>query len=112
MNAKRDYIYTRIKKAAVGTATTGALLLFIGAAAPRYAHAQDQDEHHEMRERDRKGMEKCQRRTQKAEAKLTEEMREHGNRSPCVDGTSRATPALLHRVPPVVERTRSAMASG
>lgn len=81
MNARQNHIYTRIKKAAIGTATTGALLLFIGSAVPQYAHAQDQDEHHEMRERDRRGMEKCQRRTQKAEAKLNEEMREHGNRS-------------------------------
>lgn len=81
MNARQNYIYTRIKKAAIGTATTGALLLFIGSAVPQYAHAQDQDQHHEMRERDRRGMEKCQRRIQKAEAKLNEEMREHGNRS-------------------------------
>lgn len=85
MNAGQNYIYTRIKRAAIGTATTGALLLFIGAAVPQYAHAQDQDERHEMRERDRKGIQKCQERTQKAEAKLTEEMREHGNRSPQAD---------------------------
>jgi membrane protein involved in colicin uptake len=81
MNARQNYIYTRIKRAVIGTATTGALLLFVGAAVPQYARAQDQDEHHEMRERDRRGMQKCQERTQKAEAKLTEEMREHGNRS-------------------------------
>ena len=85
MNARQNYIYTRIKKAAVGAATTGALLLFIGAAVPQFAHAQDRDDQHQYRERDRKGMEKCQRRTQKAEARLTEQMREHGNRSPQAD---------------------------
>ena len=81
MNVTQNHIGAGMKKTALATATMGALLLFVGAAVPQVAHAQDRDDQHEYRERNNKGMEKCQRRIEKAEAKLTEEMRDHGNGS-------------------------------
>jgi hypothetical protein len=80
MSVTRDYVSTRIKRAALAISTLGLLVLFTGVAIPQIAHGQD-DQNRQGQERDRKGMEKCQQRTQKAEGRLTEEMREHGNHS-------------------------------
>ncbi|MGH9728458.1 MAG: hypothetical protein ACRD4V_07690 [Candidatus Acidiferrales bacterium] len=81
MNVTQNHIGANIKRTALATATMGALLLFVGTAVPQVAHAQDRDAQHEVHQKYNKGMEKCQRRIEKAEAKLTEEMREHGNGS-------------------------------
>ena len=86
MTVTQKRISAKIKRAALAISTLGLLLLFTGVAIPQIAHGQDRDDqNHQYQGRDRRGMEKCQRRTQKAEAKLTEEMREHGNRSPQAD---------------------------
>ena len=82
MNVRRNHgISAKIKRAAFAISTLGLLLLFTGVAIPQIAHGQDRDD----RQGNQRGMDKCQHRTQKAEAKLTEEMREHGNRSPQAD---------------------------
>ena len=84
MNVRRNYIWASIKKAAFAISTLSLLLLFVGVAIPQIAHGQDQDDRDRQNQngdRDHRNMEKCRRRTQKAEAKLTQEMREHGNRS-------------------------------
>jgi hypothetical protein len=75
MNVRRNYIWACIKKTALAISTLSLLLLFVGVAIPQIAHGQDRDD------RDHRNMEKCQRRIEKAEARLHQEIQEHGDRS-------------------------------
>lgn len=81
MNVRQNHGFSaKIKRTALAISTLGLLLLFTGVAIPQIAHGQDRDDR-QNQDRNQRGMNKCQQRIQKAEAKLTNEMREHGNRS-------------------------------
>ncbi|MGC2324974.1 MAG: hypothetical protein WA463_20235 [Terriglobales bacterium] len=71
MNRRRDY--TRVGKTLVAAATLSVLLLFV--AVPR-SHADDRAN--------------CQQRIEQTEARLQQEIREHGEHSPQADNQRRA----------------------
>jgi exonuclease VII small subunit len=71
MYTQRYCVTSRISRAALAFATLSAMLLFMGIAVPRAAHADDHSD--------------CQRRIEHAQARLDRAVREHGEHSPQAD---------------------------